>query len=261
MYQALHIAKTGLAAQDVNMVSSSNNLANVNTVGFKKDRANFESLHYRNVRQPGTSTARGTESPTGLLLGNGVRVVSTEKIHAQGSFISTGNSLDLAVQGEGYFQILLPDGTIGYTRDGTFSRNANGDVVTAKGYPVEPAISIPNNTTSINIGVDGNVAVTVAGSSVAQNVGQLTLTVFPNAPGLQPIGGNLYKHTTSSGAAIVTEAGQGGAGEITQGFLESSNVSIVEEMVSMIQIQRNMDLQSKVISAVSSSMRFLLQNV
>jgi flagellar basal-body rod protein FlgG len=260
MYESLHIAKTGLSAQNFRMSLIANNLANVNTVGFKKDRGGFETLPYQNIRQPGSSTARGTESPTGLLIGTGVRVVSSEKNHSQGSLITTGNSLDLAIEGDGFFRLIMPDGTFGYTRTGTFSTNDKGEIVTAGGYLLDPQIAIPKGVTTINVGKDGTVTVHTDGTTTTENVGQVQLALFRNFSGLKPAGENLFFETDSSGSASMVEANQGGAGGVSQGTLEASNVNIVEEIVSMIETQRAYEMTSKAISSVDSMVRFFIQN-
>jgi flagellar basal-body rod protein FlgG len=239
----------------------SNNLANVNTTGFKRDRANFEDMLYQNLRQPGGQVGADAQAPTGLMLGTGVRVVATEKTHTQGSLVTTKNALDLAVQGDGFFQIAQSDGTIAYSRDGSFKLSATGQLVTANGAPLQPAITIPPNVASISIGQDGTVSVETAAGGGAQVLGQIQIARFSNSAGLQAIGQNLLKETTASGAAVVSQPGQAGAGKLMQGALEASNVNVVEEMVNMIETQRAYEINAKAISAVDGMLRFLNNNM
>jgi flagellar basal-body rod protein FlgG len=255
------IAKTGLDAQQTRMSVISNNLANVNTTGFKRDRANFEDMLYQNLRQPGAQVGADAQAPTGLMLGTGVRIVATEKTHTQGSLVTTKNALDMAVQGDGFFQIAQPDGTIGYSRDGSFKLSATGQLVTANGAPLQPAITIPPNVASISIGQDGTVSVETAAGGGAQVLGQIQIARFANPAGLQAIGQNMLKETTASGAPIVSQPGQAGAGQLMQGALEASNVNVVEEMVNMIETQRAYEINSKAISAVDGMLRFLNNNM
>jgi flagellar basal-body rod protein FlgG len=261
MDASMWIAKTGLDAQQTRMSVISNNLANVNTTGFKRDRANFEDMLYQNLRQPGAQVGADAQAPTGLMLGTGVRIVATEKTHTQGSLVTTKNALDLAVQGEGFFQIAQADGTIAYTRDGGFKLSATGQLVTSNGAPLQPAITIPPNVASISIGQDGTVSVEATGGGGAQVLGQIQIARFANAAGLQAMGQNLLKETGASGAPIVGQAGQGGAGQLMQGALEASNVNVVEEMVNMIETQRAYEINSKAISAVDGMLRFLNNNM
>jgi flagellar basal-body rod protein FlgG len=239
----------------------SNNLANVNTTGFKRDRANFEDMLYQNLRQPGAQVGADAQAPTGLMLGTGVRIVATEKTHTQGSLVTTKNALDMAVQGEGFFQIAQADGTIAYTRDGSFKLSATGQLVTSNGAALQPAITIPPNVSSISIGQDGTVSVEAAAGGGAQVLGQIQIARFVNPAGLQSIGQNLMKETAASGAPQVAQAGQGGAGQLMQGALEASNVNVVEEMVNMIETQRAYEINSKAISAVDGMLRFLNNNM
>jgi flagellar basal-body rod protein FlgG len=261
MPDALHVAKTGLNAQQQRMSVISNNLANVNTVGFKKDRANFETLLYQNFRDPGSQTSQNSRSPTGLAIGTGVRIVSSEKIYTQGNMINTDNSLDMTVDGPGFFQVLTPGGQIAYTRAGNFTKNAEGQIVTANGYPLEPAINIPANATSISISKDGIVSASVPGSTRLDQVGQIEIATFPNTAGLKPLGESLAQATPSSGDPVVQAPGANGAGRIIQGALESSNVNVVEELVSMIETQRAYEVNSKAISSVDGMMKFLTQSI
>ena len=260
MDASMWIAKTGLDAQQKRMSVISNNLANVNTTGFKRDRASFEDMLYQKLRQPGAQNTTTEQAPTGLMLGTGVRIVSTEKTHVQGSLVSTKNALDLAIQGEGFFQIAMPDGTLAYTRDGSFKLSATGQLVTANGALLQPPVTIPANVASISIGQDGTVSVENA-TGGTQNIGQIQTARFVNPAGLQAIGQNLLKETPASGAATVGAPGQTGAGQLMQGALEASNVNVVEEMVNMIETQRAYEVNSKAISAVDGMLRFLNNNM
>jgi flagellar basal-body rod protein FlgG len=261
MNQGLWIAKTGLDAQQTRMAVVSNNLANVNTTGFKQGRAVFEDLLYQNVRQSGGQTSQDTELPTGLNLGTGVRVVATEKLFTQGGILQTGNALDVAIDGRGFFQILMPDGNFGYTRDGTFQRNDQGEVVTASGYLVQPSLSIPTDALSISIGVDGTVSVRLPGQSDLSQVGNLDTVDFVNPAGLEPIGENLFLETASSGTAQPGTPGQNGFGSLLQGALEGSNVNVVAELVNMIETQRAYEMNSKAISTNDQMMQYLNNNM
>ena len=261
MDASMWIAKTGLDAQQTRMSVISNNLANVNTTGFKRDRASFEDMLYQNLRQPGAQVGADAQAPTGLMLGTGVRIVATEKTHTQGSLVTTKNALDLAVQGDGFFQIAQPDGTISYSRDGSFKLSATGQLVTANGAPLQPAITIPPNVASISIGQDGTVSVEAAGGGGAQVLGQIQIARFSNPAGLQAIGQNMLKETTASGAPVVSQPGQAGAGQLMQGALEASNVNVVEEMVNMIETQRAYEINSKAISAVDGMLKFINNNL
>jgi len=261
MDASMWIAKTGLDAQQTRMSVISNNLANVNTNGFKRDRAVFEDLLYQNVRQPGGQVAADAQAPTGLMLGSGTRVVATEKAHVQGSLITSGNALDLAIQGDGFFQIQMPDGTIAYTRDGSFKLSGTGQVVTSSGNLLLPNITLPANASSLSIGQDGTVTVELANGGGAQNLGQIQVARFINPAGLQAMGQNLLKETVSSGAPQVLIPGEAAAGLVMQGMLEASNVNVVEEMVNMIETQRAYEINSKAISAVDGMLRFLNNNL
>lgn len=260
MYPALWIAKTGLDAQQTRMSVVSNNLANVNTTGFKRSRASFEDLLYQNIRQPGGNNTQQNQLPSGLMTGTGVRVVSTEKSFAQGGLLRTDNALDIAVNGRGFFEVLLPDGSTAYSRDGSFQINANGEVVTNSGYPLQPGINIPDGAQSVTIGVDGTVSVTVAGQAAPVQVGNITITDFINPAGLQAKGENLYLETAASGPATQGTAGVNGLGTLIQGMLESSNVNVVEELVSMIETQRAYEMNAKAISTTDQMLAFLNQN-
>jgi len=261
MNQALWVAKTGLDAQQTRMSVVSNNLANTNTTGFKRDRASFEDLLYQQVRQPGGSTSQQTQLPTGLQLGTGVRVVATSKDFAQGNPQQTGRSLDVMVNGRGFLEVLLPDGTPAYTRDGSLQINAQGELVTNSGYAVQPGIQVPEGAQSMTIGNDGTITVTMAGDGQAQEIGALTLTDFVNPSGLQAKGENLYIETTASGPAQNGTPGLNGLGALVQGSLEGSNVNVVEELVSMIETQRAYEMNAKAISTTDAMLGYLNNNV
>ena len=261
MNPALWAAKTGLDAQQTRMTVTSNNLANVNTNGFKKGRAVFEDLLYQNIRQVGASTSQDTQAPSGLSLGTGVRVVATEKTYTQGNLTQTSNSLDLAIQGRGFFQILMPDGTLGYTRDGSFQVNAQGEIVTSSGYALQPGITIPDGAQSVSIGSDGVVSVQVSGQSSPTQVGSIQLVDFMNPAGLQPRGENLLVESAASGTAQTGTPGLNGLGSLAQGSLESSNVNVVEELVNMIETQRAYEMNSKAISTSDQMMEFITQQL
>jgi len=261
MNQALWVAKTGLDAQQTRMAVVANNLANVNTTAFKRGRASFEDLLYQNVRQPGGASSQQTQLATGLTTGTGVRIVSTEKSFAQGNMQQTGNALDVAVSGRGFFQVLLPDGTAAYTRDGSFQVNAQGQLVTASGYAVQPGIQIPNAAQSVTIGTDGTVSVQLAAQAQPVQVGTLGLSDFINPSGLQAHGENLYQETASSGPAQQATPGLSGMGTVSQGSLESSNVNVVEELVSMIETQRAYEMNAKAISTTDEMLGRLTSNM
>lgn len=254
---AMHVAKTGLNAQQTRMQVIANNLANVNTTGFKRDRANFETLLYQNIRPAGAQTSDTTELTTPLSVGTGVRIVNTEKLYSQGNLVTTDNALDVAIDGQGFLQVLMPDGQIGYTRDGTLSRNAEGTLTTASGYVIQPEIQIPDNASSITISADGIISVQTPDQVEAQEVGQITLAAFPNPRGLEPIGENMVVESSASGPPVVTTPYTDGMGKIVQGALESSNVNVVQELVDMIETQRAYEVNSKSISASDEMMRFL----
>ena len=261
MEAALWAAKTGLDAQQTQMTVTANNLANVATTGFKASRGVFEDLLYQNVTQVGSNTSQTTQSPSGLQLGTGVRMVATETINTQGSLSQTGNSLDIAVQGRGFFQVLLPSGQLAYTRDGSFQLTSTGQVVTAEGYPLQPAMTIPTGTQSISIGTDGTVSVQLAGQSAPTTVGTVQLADFINPSGLQNLGGNLLAESASSGAATTGTPGVSGLGTLVQGSLEASNVNVVEEMVNMIQIQRAYEMNSKAVQTCDQMLQYADQNM
>ncbi len=261
MDASMWVAKTGLDAQQTRMNVISNNLANVNTTGFKRDRAVFEDLLYQNVRQAGGQTGAATQAPTGLMLGTGVRVVATEKLNAQGNMINSQNPLDLAIAGDGHFQILQADGTTAYTRDGNFKVSATGQLVTSNGAPLQPAITIPPTAASVTIGRDGTVSVELQGGAGQQVLGQVLIARFLNPAGLQAAGQNLMLQTPASGVPQVVPPGTAGAGTLMQGTLEASNVNVVEEMVNMIETQRAYEINSKAISAVDGMLKYINQNM
>jgi flagellar basal-body rod protein FlgG len=261
MDASMWVAKTGLSAQSTRMTVIANNLANVNTTGFKADRAMFEDLLYQRIVQAGAQSDVNAQNPTGLMLGTGTRVVSTEKIHRQGNMIATENALDVAIAGDGFLSVQQADGTIAYTRDGALKLSNDGTLVTASGEAIIPAISIPADAASITIGRDGTVSAEIANGGGSVQVGQLQVSRFVNNAGLQPIGRNLYQETNASGAAIVGIPGAQGAGILMQGSLEASNVNIVEEMVNMIETQRAYEINSKAISAADGMLRFLNNNL
>ncbi len=259
--EALWVAKTGLDAQQTRMSVVSNNLANVNTTGFKRGRAVFEDLLYQNVTQAGGSTSQNTESPTGLSTGTGVRVVATEKSFTQGSALQTGNALDVLIQGRGFFQVLQPDGTLAYSRDGSFKVDSEGRLVTASGYEIQPSLTIPSDAQSITIGLDGTVEATLAGQTSPTSLGTLQLADFINPAGLQPKGQNLYLETAASGSPQVGDPGLDGLGTLEQGSLEGSNVNVVEELVSMIETQRAYEMNSKAIATSDQMLQYLNNNL
>jgi flagellar basal-body rod protein FlgG len=261
MNSALWAAKTGLDAQQTRMTVVSHNLANTSTTGFKKDRAVFEDLLYQNHKQVGAATSQDTMAPTGLNLGTGVRVVATEKNYTQGGLNNTGNSLDVAINGRGFFQILMPDGSFSYTRDGSFKMSAEGELVTASGYRVQPAIAIPAGAQSITIGSDGVVSAQIAGQTAPTQIGSLQLTDFVNAAGLQPRGENLLVESAASGPAQTSTPGLNGLGNLQQGFLEGSNVNVVEELVTMIETQRAYEMNSKAISTTDQMLQYVSNNL
>lgn len=234
-----------MGAQQSNLDVISNNLANVNTTGFKKSRTDFQDLMYQTLRQAGAATGADTQLPSGIQVGHGVRQVATQKLYGQGNFQSTGNDFDVAIEGDGFFQITMPDGTVAYTRDGAFKKDSQGRMVTSEGYPLEPGITVPENSTGITISSDGRVTATIPGGT--EDLGQITIARFVNPAGLESIGRNLVKETAASGAAVVGNPGTDGAGTLVQQYLEMSNVQVVEEMVNMIVAQRAYEVNSKAI--------------
>jgi len=259
MIRSLWISKTGLEAQQVQMDVIANNLANVSTTGFKRSRAVFEDLLYQTLRQPGAQSSQQTQIPSGLQIGTGVRPVAAERIQTQGNLQQTGNKLDMAIQGAGFFQVLLPDGTTGYTRDGSFQSDSQGQLVTANGYTVQPALTIPANALNVSVGSDGTVTVTQPGAAAPVQIGSVQLAVFINPAGLQSQGENLYVETASSGAPSTSAPGLNGAGLLNQGYVETSNVNVVEELVNMIQTQRAYEINSKAISTSDQMLQKLSQ--
>lgn len=261
MNLALWAAKTGLDAQNTQMAVISNNLANSNTTGYKADRATFQDLMYQNVQQVGAQSTQNTQYSTGLSLGTGVRIAATEKNYLQGSVLQTGGNLDLSISGPGFFQITMPDGTLSYTRDGSFSLDSQGNIVTASGYPLSPAITIPISAQSVTIGSDGTVSVTTAGSAKATTLGQIQLANFINVEGLQPNGNNLLTESAASGAPQVGTPNTNGLGSLTQGSLETSNVNTVTELVNMITCQRAYEMNSKAITTTDQMLQYLTTNL
>ncbi|WP_343526572.1 flagellar basal-body rod protein FlgG [Sphingomonas sp.] len=258
---AMHVARTGLDAQDMRMRVISNNLANVNTTGFKRDRAAFETLAYQVVTAPGAASSTESKYATGLNLGTGVRVQGTARINTQGAMQTTNNSLDLALDGDGYFQVQMPGGTLGYTRAGNFSRSAEGLLVTSEGYQVMPGITVPEGTTQITIGTDGTVSATLPGQTAPAEIGQIQIASFPNPAGLQSKGDNYLTETAASGVANMGVAGLEGRGQIRQGMLEGSNVNVVEELVDMIETQRAYEVNSKMIKSTDEMLQYANQNL
>jgi flagellar basal-body rod protein FlgG len=259
MIRSLWIARTGLDAQQTQLDVVANNLANVSTNGFKRARPVFEDLLYQNLRQPGAQSSQQTQIPTGLSLGTGVRTAATARVFTQGNIQKTDGTLDVAVQGNGFFQVQLPDGTTAYTRDGSFEKDNTGQIVTTDGYPVLPAMTIPANATSLTIGTDGTVSVTQSGTAAATQIGSFQLATFINNGGLQSVGQNLYMETASSGTPTPNTPGTNGAGTTSQGYVETSNVNVAEELVTMIQTQRAYELNSKVISTSDAMLGRLSQ--
>lgn len=259
MIRSLWIAKTGLEAQQTQMDVITNNLANVSTTGFKRSRAVFEDLLYQTIRQPGAQSSQQTQIPSGLQIGTGVRPIAAERIHTQGNLQQTNNNLDVAIQGSGFFQVLMPDGTTAYTRDGSFQKDSQGQVVTSSGFPIQPAMTIPADATSITIGRDGTVSVTQAGVTAPVQIGSLQLATFINPAGLQSQGENLYVETASSGTPNTNTPGTNGAGLLNQAYVETSNVNVVEELVNMIQTQRAYEINSKAVTVSDQMLQKLSQ--
>lgn len=259
MIRSLWISKTGLEAQQLHMDVISNNMANVSTTGFKKSRAIFQDLLYQVERQPGANSTQQTQLPSGLQIGTGVNPVATERMHIQGNLEKTDNPLDVAINGKGFFQVSMPDGTIAYTRDGSFQMDNQGQLVTASGFPVSPAISIPADALSVTVGRDGTVSVTQPGSGASNQIGSLQLANFINPAGLQSQGENLYLETSASGAPQANTPGTNGLGVLNQSFVETSNVNVVEELVNMIQTQRSYELNSKAVQTSDQMLQKLTQ--
>lgn len=259
MIRSLWIAKTGLDAQQTGMDVITNNLANAATNGYKRTRAVFEDLLYQTMRQPGAASSQQTTIPSGLMLGTGVRTIATVHNFSQGSMQKTENALDLAINGPGFFQIQMPDGTLAYTRDGSFQKDSTGQVVTANGYTLSPALTIPANATSVTVGRDGTVTVQQSGSATPTNIGTIQLASFVNSGGLQSTGENLYVETASSGTATPNNPGTNGTGLLNQGYVETSNVNVAEELVTMIQTQRAYELNSKAVTTSDQMLAKLSQ--
>lgn len=259
--ESLWVAKTGLEAQQTRLSVISQNLANINTTGYKHGRAIFEDLLYQNVAQPGGATSQQTDAPTGLNLGTGVRMVATDKQFSQGNLVTTNNPFDFAIEGRGFFQILMPDGTQAYTRDGTFQVNQQGELVNSHGFQLQPSVTIPNGAQSVSIGIDGVVAAVLPGQSSPVQVGSIQLTDFVNPSGLQARGENLFLETVSSGPPQAGTPGLNGLGKIAQGTLETSNVNVVEELVSMIETQRAYEMNSRAIETSDQMLQHLTNSL
>lgn len=258
---SLWIAKTGLDAQNTRLGVISNNLANSSTTGYKRSRAVFNDLLYQNLRQVGAQSSQDTEIPTGMYLGTGVRVVGTQKIHLQGNLLNTGNALDMAIQGRGFFQILQPDGSISYTRDGSLQLDSTGQIVNINGFVLQPAITIPSDAASVTIGNDGTVSVLQPASPTPTQVGTIQLADFVNPTGLEPIGDNLFRESVASGSATTSNPGLNGFGSVIQASLETSNVNVVEELVSMIETQRAYEMNAKAIQTADQMLSYLTQTL
>jgi flagellar basal-body rod protein FlgG len=259
MMRSLWISKTGMEAQQTQLDAISNNLANVSTNGYKRSHAVFEDLMYQNMRQAGAASSDQTQLPTGLQLGLGTHAVATARNFGQGNLQQSSNPLDVAIRGNGFFQIQMPDGTTGYSRDGSFQLSAQGQLVTNTGYTVQPGITIPAQAQSVTIGNDGTVSVVLPGQALPQTVGQIQIASFINTGGLEPKGGNLYGETAASGSPQAGAPGQNGLGPVQQGFVETSNVNVVEELVQMIQTQRAYELNSKAIQTSDQMLQKLAQ--
>ena len=259
MINSLWISKTGMEAQQMQLDVISNNLANVSTNGFKKSHAVFEDLMYQNLRQVGSNTSEQSTLPSGLQVGLGVRTVATSRNFAQGNLQQTGNNLDIAVQGNGFFQLTLPDGTLGYTRDGAFQIDNQGRLVTASGLPVSGGITVPSNATGVSVAADGSVSASIPGTSAPQSIGTITLASFVNPSGLEPKGQNIYTESAASGQPNAGAAGTNGLGSLMQGFVETSNVNVVQELVTMIQTQRAYEMNSKAIQTSDQMLQKLGQ--
>lgn len=252
MIRALYTAATGMNAQQTNIDTISNNLANVNTTGFKKSKAEFQDLMYQTLIEPGAPTSQSTKNPTGIQVGLGVRTAAVQKVFSQGDLTATQNPLDVAIEGDGFLQVTRADGSIGFTRSGTLKLNESGQLVTSDGYQIDPGITVPPDFLSISIGEDGTVSVRQPGTPAPSQIGQLTAVRFPNNAGLRSVGRNLYEETESSGAAVTGIFSEAGFGRVSQGFLESSNVSVVEEVVNLILGQRAYEAGSKAIETADN---------
>lgn len=261
MDRALWVAKTGLDGQQTRLSVIANNLANVTTTGYKRSNAVFEDLVYQNMRQVGAQSSQSSVLPSGLYLGTGTRIVATEKQHTQGNLVQSGGNNDVAIEGRGFFQVTLPDGSVGYTRDGSLQLDADGQLVTSSGMPLSPALTIPADALSVSIGADGTVSAMVPGTATPSTVGAIQLADFVNPAGLEPVGKNLFKESASSGSPQVVTPGENGAGTLLQGFTEASNVNMVEELVNMIEAQRAYEANSKAIQASDQMMQFVTSNL
>jgi len=259
MIRSLWISKTGMEAQQTQLDTIAHNLANVSSNGFKRGHVVFEDLIYQNLRQAGANSSEQTQLPTGLQVGLGVRPVATSRIFSQGNLQQTTNNLDVAIKGNGFFQIQMPDGTVGYTRDGSFQVDANGQLVTNSGYVVQPGITIPANAQSVTIAADGTVTASLPGQTAPQNIGQLQIASFVNPAGLDPMGSNLFAETAASGTPNSGSPQSNGLGALQQGYVETSNVNVVEELVSMIQTQRAYEMNSKAIQTSDQMLQKLAQ--
>jgi flagellar basal-body rod protein FlgG len=259
MFRSLHIAATGMAAQEAHLEGISNNIANANTTGYKKQRVDFQDLLYQTVRAAGTQTSPTALSPTGLQIGSGVRVVGTSRIFSQGSLVVTNNPLDVAIEGNGFFVVQQADGTPAYTRAGNLQTNAQGQIVTTEGHAIEPSITIPPDATSVTIGADGTVSATIHGQTTPSQVGQITTASFVNPAGLSALGHNLFTQTPASGDAQIGVPGTEGRGSLLQGSTESANVDVVEEMIGLIGAQRSYEINSKVITAADDMLHAATQ--
>jgi len=261
MSQALWIAKTGLQAMQTKMAVITNNLANTSTAGFKRGRPVFADLLYQNVRQSGAQSSQNSLLPSGLNLGTGVKTLATEKVFTQGNIAQTDNPMDMAIQGKGFFQILTADGTLAYTRDGSFQLDANGQLVTSSGLALQPAITVPSDAVNVTIGSNGAVSVTTQGSTTPSQIGTVQLADFINPSGLQPIGDNLYLETDSSGSPLTGDPGKNGVGSLLQGSVETSNVNVVESLVNMIETQRRYEMVSKAVQASDRMWEYVNNNL
>ena len=262
MHPALWISKTGLDAQQTELQVTSNNLANASTIGYKKSRAIFEDLFYQTVMQPGAQSSQSTELPSGLMLGTGVKTIATQKDFMQGGFQTTQNQMDMAIEGAGFFQVLQPDGSLAYTRAGNFVLNSTGKLVTSgSGYLLQPAITVPVDALSFDVATNGTISVQMLGQPAPQVLGQIQLADFINQAGLKPIGQNLFVETATSGAPIVGNPDQQGLGRTRGGQLESSNVSVVEEMIGLIETQRAYEINAKVVASVDQMLQFVNQTL
>jgi flagellar basal-body rod protein FlgG len=259
VFRSLHIAATGMAAQETQLEGVANNIANANTNGYKRQRVEFEDLLYQTVRSAGTATTETTRSPTGIQLGSGVRVVGTSRTFSQGNIMMTNNPLDVAIEGPGFLSVQQPDGTLAYTRAGALQKDAQGQLVTTEGHLIEPPIIIPSDANSMSIGADGTVSAVISGQAAPVEVGQLTLTVFVNPAGLHALGKNLFSATAASGEPEVGTAGTEGRGALLQGALERANVDIVEEMIGMISAQRAYEVNTKVVTTADEMLRSATQ--